>query len=322
MRRPPRNRATILAALATSAAAGLLFFSPPNAQRSVRSALVDPVVSAQAVVLARYESGRRLAVAGLSRLRLRPLEVPITSVPTADVEQIARLEQTCRRLQLENARLQQELASAERYGLSPVPASARAPVRPVIAVRAAVISQGSQSAAAERFLTAGRLQGIVETDAVLDASAPHLDQGSDAGIEPELDVLIGRCVVGRIASVGRWASALEPITDPRYRGLAQIVRPSDQGGSFGAEGILVGQGTEFLKLVEVPTTQSVRVGDEVYTSDRDRRFPIPFYYGRVARVEESGRNWEIWVRPAVQASALKTVEVLKFDRPAGKTLAE
>jgi cell shape-determining protein MreC len=322
MRRPPRNRATILAALATSAAAGLLFFSSPGAQRSLRSALVDPVVSAQAVVLARYESGRQIAVAGLSQMRSRPIEGSNSSVPAVDEGQLARLEQTCRRLQVENARLQEELSSAERYGLSPVPASARAAVRPLIAVRAAVISQGNQSTAAERFLNAGRAQGIAETDAVLDASAPHLDQGSDSGIEPELDVLIGRCVVGRIASVGRWASALEPTTDPRYRGLAQIVRPSDQGGSFGAEGILVGQGTEFLKLVEVPTTQSVRVGDEVYTSDRDRRFPIPLYYGRVVRVEESGRNWEIWVRPAVRASELKTVEVLKFDRPAGKTLAE
>jgi rod shape-determining protein MreC len=322
MRRLPRNRATTLAALTTSAAAAILFFSPPGAHRSLRSALVDPVVSAQAVVLARSESGRRFVVAGLSRLRLRPIEVSSAAVPSADEGQIAQLEQACRRLRWENARLQEELTSAERYGLSPVPASARASVRPLIAVRAAVISQGSQSAAAERFLNAGRVQGIAETDAVLDASAPHLDQGSDAGIEPELDVLIGRCVVGRIASVGRWASVLEPITDPRYRGLAQIVRPSDQGGSFGAEGILVGQGTELLMLVEVPTTQSVRVGDEVYTSDRDHRFPIPLYYGRVVRVEEAGRNWDIWVRPAVRASELKTVEVLKFDRPAGKALAE
>ena len=82
-----------------------------------------------------------------------------------------------------------------------------------------------------------------------------------------------RCGSHRVG--GSLGQALEPITDPRYRGLAQIIRPSDQGGSFGAEGILIGQGTELLKLAEVPTTQSVRVGDEVYTSDRDRAFRFP-----------------------------------------------
>jgi cell shape-determining protein MreC len=209
-----------------------------------------------------------------------------------------------------------------KYGVSPV-AGAPATSREVpTVVRADLVRQGAQSVAAEQFLGAGRSQGLAESDVVLDESLPHLDRGSEAGVEPELDVLIGRCVVGRIASVGRWTSALEPITDARYRGLAQIIRPSDQGGSFGAEGILVGQGTELLKLSEVPTTQSVRVGDEVYTSDRDRRFPVPLYYGRVVRVQEAGRNWDISVRPAVRVSDLKTVAVLKSNRPAGRTLAE
>jgi cell shape-determining protein MreC len=206
--------------------------------------------------------------------------------------------------------------------VSPVPTTVRSSPDTLTVVRAAVINPRTQSAAAEQLLNSGRSHGLAESDVVLDESAPRLDQGSEAGIEPELDVLIGRCVVGRIASVGRWTSAIEPITDPRYRGLAQIIRPSDQGGSFGAEGILVGQGTELLKLTDVPTTQSVRVGDEIYTSDRDRRFPIPLYYGRVVRVEESGRNWEIAVRPAVRVSDLKTVAVLKVGHPAGKTLAE
>ncbi len=221
-------------------------------------------------------------------------------------------------MQLENARLREDLSLAEKYGVSPVPATAHSSPDALSVVRAAVINQQTQSVAAEQLLSAGGSQGLAESDVVLDEPGPRLDQGSEAGIEPELDVLIGRCVVGRIASVGRWASALEPITDHRYRGLAQIIRPSDQGGSFGAEGILVGQGTELLQLTDVPTTQSVRVGDEVYTSDRDRRFPIPLYYGRVVRVEEAGRNWEIAVRPAVRVSELKTVAVLKVGHPAGK----
>lgn len=321
MRRPPRHRSTLLATIATFTAASILFLSPPALQHSVRSAVLDGIAPGQAWVLARYESGRQLVLARFARSRLAPPSV--VSMNGAEVDaRIAALEHTSRRLRLENARLREELSLAEKYGVSPVPTTVRSSRDTLTVVRAAVINPRTQSAAAEQLLNSGRSHGLAESDIVLDESAPRLDQGSEAGVEPELDVLIGRCVVGRIASVGRWASAIEPITDPRYRGLVQIIRPSDQGGSFGAEGILVGQGTELLKLTDVPTTQSVRVGDEVYTSDRDRRFPVPLYYGRVVRVEEAGRNWEIAVRPAVRVSDLKTVAVLKVGHPAGKTLAE
>jgi len=322
MGRHSRNQSTLLAAAAVGVVAVALFLSPARVQRTLRSAVLDIVTPGQVWVLGRYESGRDLALAQYSRLMsgARPDGAP-TTPPETD-SRLTALEQACRHLRLENARLREELNLAEKYGVSPVPVPVQSSRDVATVVRAAVISRGAQSSAAEQFLGSGRSQGLAESDGVLDEAAPRLDQGSEAGVEQELDVLIGRCVVGRIASVGRWTSALEPITDSRYRGLAQIIRPSDQGGSFGAEGILVGQGTELLKLTDLPTTQSVRVGDEVYTSDRDRRFPIPLYYGRVVRVEEAGRNWDISVRPAVRIGDLKTVAVLKFSRPAGKTLAE
>jgi cell shape-determining protein MreC len=321
MRRHTRNRSTLLTAAAMFAAAGGLFLSPPGLQRALRSVVLDVIAPAQAWTLMHYESGRAFVVTRCPRLT-PPVGTSMPAIVPETDPRLVALEQACRRLRLENARLRDELNLAEKYGVSPASALVHTSVDVQTVVRAAVISQGAQSIAAEQFLNSGRLQGLAEADVALDDAAPLLDQGSEAGVEPELDVLIGRCVVGRIASVGRWSSALEPITDPRYRGLAQIIRPSDQGGSFGAEGILAGQGTELLKLADVPTTQSVRVGDEVYTSDRDRRFPIPLYYGRVVRVEEAGRNWEISVRPAVRVSDLKTVAVLKVRRPTGKTLAE
>jgi hypothetical protein len=321
MRRSSRNRSTLLAAFVSCAAAAMLFLSPTGVQTAVRGAVLDMIGPSQAWVFARYESGRQLVLAQVTRFRPSATgSAPIVG-PEADERAVA-LEQACRRLRLENARLRDELILAEKYGVSPVPASGHRSYEVPTLVLASVIPQRATAATVEQLLGAGRGQGLAESDVVVDQSRPHLDQGSDVGIEPELDVLIGRCVVGRIASVGRWASALEPITDPRYRGLAQIIRPSDQGGSFGAEGILIGQGTELLKLSEVPTTQSVRVGDEVYTSDRDRRFPIPLYYGRIVKVTEAGRDWDITVRPAARAGDLKTVAVLKWNRPAGKTLAE
>jgi cell shape-determining protein MreC len=321
MRRHSRTQSTLLAAAAVVVVAVVLFLSPARAQLTLRSAVLDVITPGQAWVLAHYESGRDLALARYSQLTSGARPKVSTNAPENN-SRLAALEQACRSLRLENARLREELTLAEKYGVSPVPAPVQSSRDVATVVRATVISRGAQSVAVEQFLGSGHSQGIAESDVVLDEAAPRLDQGSEAGVEPEFDVLIGRCIVGRVASVGHWTSALEPITDSRYRGLAQIIRPSDQGGSFGAEGILVGQGTELLKLTDVPTTQSVRVGDEVYTSDRDRRFPIPLYYGRVVRVEEAGRNWDISVRPAVRIGDLKTVAVLKFSRPAGKTLAE
>ncbi len=321
MHRSSRNRSTLLAAFTIGATATVLFLSPPAVQTAVRGTVLDLIGPSQAWVLARSESGRHLLIAQIARLRSNAPNTEPSTALAVDVR-VAALQQACRRLQVENARLRDELSLAEKYGVSPVPTASHRSFETPTVVLAGVIPRRTPTATAEQLLGAGRRQGLAESDIVIDQSRPHVDQGSDAGLEPELDVLIGRCVVGRIASVGRWASALEPITDPRYRGLAQIVRPSDQGGSFGAEGIVIGQGTDLLKLAEVPTTQSVRVGDEVYTSDRDRRFPIPLYYGRVVNVTEAGRDWDITVRPAVHVSDLKTVAVLKFQRPAGKTLAE
>jgi len=321
MRRAPRTRSTLLTAAATLTAAASLFLSPRGVQRPLRNAVLDVVAPGQAWALSRYDSCRQLILARYARLTSGARTSSTTIAPETE-SRLSALEQACRRLRLENARLRDELSLAEKYGVSPVPGNLQPlPELPTV-VRAAMIGAGARAFAVEQLLGAGRGQGLAESDVVVDESGPCLDQGSEAGLEPELDVLIGRCVVGRIASVGRWSATLEPITDPRYRGLAQIVRPSDQGGSFGAEGILIGQGSELLKLAEVPTTQSVRVGDEVYTSDRDRRFPIPLYYGRVVRVEEAGRSWDISVRPAVRLSDLKTVAVLKLGRRAGKMLAE
>jgi rod shape-determining protein MreC len=327
-----RRRSTLLAASMMCGLAAVLYVVPPSIERPVRAAVVDLVISGQAATLERYDrlrpslvswNWRRLIAFVGNASEAAGMPAQASPAATASQERIDSLELQCRRLRVENARLRDELSTAEKYGVSPIPVSTGHAAEPPAVIRAAVLGRD----ALELWRTAphlnqGHRHGVSESSLVLDAAAPHLDQGSDSGVQPELDVLIGRCVVGRIANVGRWTSTLEPITDSRYRALAQIIRPSEQGGSFGTEGILVGQGTSFCKLTEVPTTQSVRVGDEVYTSERDHRTPVPLYYGRVVRVEESGRNWDIAVEPAVKVADLRTVAVLKIPPILGRTLAE
>jgi cell shape-determining protein MreC len=318
MRRPPPRRSTLLTAAALCAAAAGVSVSP-WLEQTLRAAVLDVVVSGQAFALTRYEGWRSPS----ALLPVQQLPGTAKSGALSPDERMRQLEQRCRCLRIENARLREELQLAEKYGVSPIPVLAARPAAAPAVVRAALISRETLAQwRSVRHLSRGRAQGVAESSLVLEEGLPHLDQGSDAGVEPELDVFIGRCVVGRIASVGRWTSTLELITDPHFRALAQIVRPTDQGGSFGTEGILVGQGTGLCKLTDVPTTQTVRVGDEVYTSDRDGRTRVPLYYGRIVRVEEAGRHWDITVEPAVKAGELKSVAVLKLPPTFGRTLAE
>lgn len=319
MGRPGTKRSTLLTAAAFSAVGGAIFIAPPRLQQALRAAVLDIVVSGQAYAVGRYDMWRTSKA-----------EPPAGTFAgntyaawASQYETVRKLEQTCRRLRIENARLHEELQLAERYGVPAVPVSGGRVAGVPTVVRAAIVSRQSLSQWRRvRPINQGRTAGIAESSLVLEEGTPHLDQGSDVGVEPELDVFVGRCVVGRIASVGRWTSTLESITDPRYRALVQIVRPTDQGGSFGTEGILVGQGNGLCKLTEVSTTETVRVGDEVYTSERDGRTPVPLYYGRISRVEEAGRHWDITVEPAANAGELKSVAVLMLPPSFTRTLAQ
>ena len=320
MGRAKTRRSTLLTAAAFVAAAAGLFVAPSWLDQPLRAVILDVVVSGQAFALSRYDAWRAPSALLPTRSQRERRQV---RGPTPVDEPLCNLKQTCRRLRIENARLREELQLAEKYGVSPIPVSAAHTAAVPTVVRAALVSRQTLSQwRSVRPLNQGRKAGIAESSLVLEEGLPHLDQGSDAGVEPELDVFIGRCVVGRIASVGRWTSTLESITDPRYRALVQIVRPTDQGGSFGTEGILVGQGNGLCKLTDVPTTETVRVGDEVYTSDRDGRTRVPLYYGRIRSVEEAGRHWDITVEPAVKAGELKSVAVLKLPPSFARTLAE
>src|SRR5579872_4317581 len=147
MHRSSRNRSTLLAAFTMGAAATVLFLSPAAVQTAVRGTVLDLIGPSQGWVLARSESGRHLLIAQIARLRSNASNTE-PSTALAVVVRVAALEQACRRLQVENARLRDELSLAEKYGVSPVPTASRRSFETPTVVLAGVIPQRTPTATA------------------------------------------------------------------------------------------------------------------------------------------------------------------------------
>jgi len=140
-----------------------------------------------------------------------------------------------------------------------------------------------------------------------------IDRGTTGGAVPSLPVFAGQCVVGMLADVGREVSRVRLLTDPEYRGRARIVRKLENGFASGPAGVLEGTGGKLCRLRYIQKTESVRVGDEVYTDDPSTSSSAPMYYGTIekADLQPNEPEWTVWVRPGFDPENLATVQILK-----------
>jgi hypothetical protein len=308
MRLQPSQSETRAAVLLSMLAVGLIALPAPwgaSLRLAVRDALRPGLVAASSARTEMVRTWQRLRRPGGPDPRVAELE--------ADIRE---LEAAKRRAELANAELQQQLAEAERLGTSPWPITHAEPLVVPELVEASVLSPGGGPLwRTGPVLAAGGTLGLAGDELVLEADGRVLDQGSDAGLATGQPVFAGRCVVGRLAEVGRSVSVVRPVTDPDFRGLAQLVRRSDDGTSFsfGAEGIVEGTGEDFLRLSHIAATEPVAIGDEVYTGESDGTAGHPMYYGRVvqATLEPGGQHWEIRVEPAATKADLRSVVVYR-----------
>ena len=166
-----------------------------------------------------------------------------------------------------------------------------------------------------KLLDRGTVNGVRESSLVVSSRQPLLDLGQDGELLPEDAVLLGRCVIGKVERVGRWTSTLLLLTDAAYRGRAQLIHAADNGFAWGGRGILKGQGGTLCQLEGIAATESVRVGDGVYTAERDGLVTTPLYYGRVveATLGPDDREWRVLVEPAPLPNRLNSVQVLRMN---------
>jgi rod shape-determining protein MreC len=141
-----------------------------------------------------------------------------------------------------------------------------------------------------------------------------IDKGTADGLRPDMAVIAPSGVVGRIIMPSARAAKVQLLID-RNAAAAAIVRRSR------AQGVIVGTGTDRLKLEYVSSAADIKVGDEIVTSGiegiypdasaGEGEYPRGFVIGQIESIERAaGTFTSIVVRPAVDFSALETVLVV------------
>jgi rod shape-determining protein MreC len=136
----------------------------------------------------------------------------------------------------------------------------------------------------------------------------YIDKGSRDGILPDMSVITGDGIVGKVLRV--------------YRSTSEVLRIDDQSSGVGAileqsrtQGILRGTAGGELMLEKVMSDETVPVGETVLTSGGDGIFPKGLPIGHVTKVKPGSELFlNIGVRPAADLSRLEEVlVVVKID---------
>ena len=284
--------------------AGLLLI-PAEATRALRTLVRDALRPGQTAVnvAARRVRAWQASAVGF----IRP---PGESAASNDESRSLRLQN--RKLELRAARLRERIEQLTAQQGIVSPSASFPPLITARLVEARILGEETSSLwRGRKLLSAGAVDEIVESALVLDDARPLVDLGSDAVLAEGDAVYAGRTVIGKIAEVGRFTSTLRLVTDPAYSGRARLARRTSRGLVFGAEGTLIGDGTDLCRLKHM--TDPVNVDDEVFTGGADGLVPHPMYYGKVVRAElEAGANeWSVWVRSAAIDERLESVLILR-----------
>ncbi|HEY3321519.1 MAG TPA: rod shape-determining protein MreC [Planctomycetota bacterium] len=161
-------------------------------------------------------------------------------------------------------------------------------------------------------LTAGFSAEVIGRQILWQEPILALNKGQAEGVRMHAGVMHRGAVLGRVISVGPHASCVALLT---HRGLNIGARLSNcrvegvlQGGALPT----AGETEERLcRMAVVSKDLNAKVGEQVVTSGYDGVFPAGLWLGVVVAVnKKSDVQWELTVRPACNANAVETVQVL------------
>jgi rod shape-determining protein MreC len=131
-----------------------------------------------------------------------------------------------------------------------------------------------------------------------------LDKGTSDGLRPDMAVISPSGVVGRVIMPTGRASKLQLLIDRNAAAGALVERSR-------AQGVVVGTGTDRLRMDYVSGTADLKVGDRVVTSGIDGIYPKGFVIGQIESIQRGAGEFSgITVRPAVDFSGLESVLVV------------
>jgi rod shape-determining protein MreC len=158
-------------------------------------------------------------------------------------------------------------------------------------------------------LRSGLTVQTTAADVIAAAATPEfrtitIGKGTQAGLRPDMAVISPSGVVGRVIVPSARAAKVQLLIDLNAAAGALVERSR-------AQGVVVGTGSDMLKLDYVSGSAEIQTGDIVTTSGIDGIYPKGFVIGRVEKVERSGGAYgAITVRPAVDFSMLEEVLVV------------
>jgi rod shape-determining protein MreC len=153
---------------------------------------------------------------------------------------------------------------------------------------------------------------VIAAGASPDFRTVTIDKGTDDGLRADLAVISPAGIVGRLILPSGRASKVQLLID-RNAAAGAIVERSR------AQGIVVGTGTERLRLDYVPSSADIKVGDRVVTSgiegiypaaESGGTYPKGFVIGHIESIGSGASGRTVVVRPAVEFSSLETVLVV------------
>ena len=130
-----------------------------------------------------------------------------------------------------------------------------------------------------------------------------LDQGEDAGLQPDQGVICPEGVVGRIWDVGRSQSTVLPLDS--YNASTGVMLARSR-----ATGVLQGLGPGKAALRYIGSQEVVQVGEPVFTSGLDRNFPRGLLVGYVSAMKVRDTELQVEVSLAAPLDRISLVLVL------------
>ena len=131
-----------------------------------------------------------------------------------------------------------------------------------------------------------------------------IDKGTGEGLTRDMAVLAPAGVVGRVILPSARASKVQLLIDRDAAAGALVERSR-------AQGVVVGTGTDQLRMDFVPSSADIKAGDRVVTSGIEGIYPKGFVIGQIESVQRgAGEYRSVVVKPAVDFSSLEAVLVV------------